>query len=42
VKLPDDVILDETIPDQVRFHHVIFVGKKVLATITQTNGVFPL
>jgi hypothetical protein len=42
VKLPDGVILDETIPGQVRFHCVIFVGKKVLAALTQTDHVFPL
>jgi hypothetical protein len=30
MKLSNGVILDETIPDQVRFHRVISVGKKVL------------
>ena len=42
MKLLDGVILDETIPDQVRFHCVICMGKKVLAALTQTDGVFPL
>ena len=42
MKLLDSVILDETVPDQVRFHRVISVGKKVLAALTLTDGEFPL
>ena len=42
MKLPDGVILDETLPDQVRFHHVISMGKKVLAALTRTDGEFTL
>jgi len=38
VKIPHGVILDETIADQVRFHHVIFVEKFVLAATARTNG----
>jgi hypothetical protein len=36
--LPDGVILDETILNQVRLHHVIFLGKLVLAAIERTKG----
>ena len=42
MKLLDSVILDETVPDQVRFHRVISVGKKVLVALTQIDGEFPL
>ena len=42
MKLPDGVILDETIPDQVRFNRVIIVGITVLATLTRTDGEFTL
>jgi hypothetical protein len=42
MKLSDSVILDETIPDQVRLHRVISLGIKVLAALTQTDGEFPL
>ena len=38
MKLPDYVIVDKTIADQVRFHHTIFVDKIVLASIARTNG----
>jgi hypothetical protein len=41
VILPDGVILDETIPDQVRLHHVVLLGKLVLAAIAQTKGELP-
>ena len=41
MKLLDGVILDETIPDQVRFRRVISVGKKVLAALTWIDGEFP-
>jgi hypothetical protein len=34
----DGVILDKTIPHQVRLHHVIFLGKQILAAIAWTNG----
>jgi hypothetical protein len=40
LKFPNDVILDETVPDQVRFHRVISVGIKVLATLTRIDGDF--
>jgi hypothetical protein len=36
------VSLDETKPDQVRLHHIIFLGKLVLAAITQTNDACSL
>ena len=38
MKLPDGVIVDKTIADQMRFHHAIFVDKIVLASIARTNG----
>jgi hypothetical protein len=38
VILLDNVILDETMLDQVRLHHVIFLEKHVLAAIAQTNA----
>ena len=38
VKLPDGVILDKTISDQVRLHHAIFLGQFVMAPITGTDG----
>src|SRR6185312_12520254 len=41
MKLPDGVIVDKTIADQVRFHHAIFVDKIVLASIARTNGALP-
>jgi len=37
VKLPDGVILDKTIADQLRSHHAIFVETIVLASIARTN-----
>jgi hypothetical protein len=39
--LPDGVILDEAMLDQVRLHHVIFLEKLVLAAVARTNGVIP-
>jgi hypothetical protein len=42
VKLLDGVILDKVNPNQVRLYHVIFLGKLVLAAVTQTNDVRPL
>jgi hypothetical protein len=42
MKLRDGVILDETVPDQVRSHHVIFLGKLVLAAIARTNDAWPI
>jgi hypothetical protein len=36
--LLDGVNLDETIPDQVRLHHIIFLEKLVLAAVARTNG----
>ena len=41
MKLPDGVIVDKTIADQVIFHHAIFVDKIVLASIARTNGALP-
>ena len=41
MKLPDGVIVDKTIADQVRFHHAIFVGKIILVSIARTNGALP-
>ena len=41
MKLPDGVILDKTIADQVRLHHIIFVEKFVLAAIAWINGALP-
>ena len=41
MKLPDCVIVDKTIADQVRFHHAIFVDKIVLASIARTNSALP-
>jgi hypothetical protein len=41
VILSDGVILDEAISDQVRLHHVIFLGKLVLAAIVWTNDALP-
>ena len=38
MKLPDGVIVDKTIADEVRFHDAIFVDKIVLASIARTNG----
>jgi hypothetical protein len=38
VILLDGVILDETMVDQVRLHHVIFLEKLVLAAIGWING----
>ena len=38
MNLPDGVIVDKTIADQMRFHHTIFVDKIVLAYIARTNG----
>ena len=38
MKLPNGVIVDKTIADQVRFHHAIFVDKIVLASTARTNG----
>jgi hypothetical protein len=48
VILPDGVIFDEAMSDQVRLHHVIFLEKVVLAAnactndalLTQTHTVF--
>jgi hypothetical protein len=40
MKFPYGVILDETVPDQVRFHRVISVGIKVLAALTRIDGDF--
>jgi hypothetical protein len=40
VKFPNGVILDETVPDQVKFHCAISVGIKVLAALTRTDGDF--
>jgi hypothetical protein len=37
----DGVILDETIPDQVRLHHVILLGKLILAAIARTKHELP-
>jgi hypothetical protein len=42
VKLPDNVILDETVSDQMRFHRVISMGINVPAALTWTDGEFPL
>jgi hypothetical protein len=39
--LLDGVILDETIPDQVRLHHIIFLEKLVLVAVARTNGAIP-
>jgi hypothetical protein len=36
VILADGVILDETILDQVRLHHIVLLGKLVLAAIART------
>jgi hypothetical protein len=41
VILLDGVILDETMADQVRLHHVIFLEKLVLAAIARTNVAIP-
>jgi hypothetical protein len=41
VKLSDYILLHETILDQVRLHHVIFMDKKVLAAITWTKCCVP-
>ena len=41
MKLPDGVIVDKTIVDQVRFHHAIFVDKIVFASTARTNGAIP-
>jgi hypothetical protein len=41
VILPDGVLLDEAMLDQVRLHHIIFLEKLVLAAISRTNGVLP-
>ena len=41
MKLPDGVIVDKTIADQVRFHHAIFMDKIILASIARTNGALP-
>ena len=38
MKLPDGIIFDKTMADQVRFHHIILLEKFVLATIAWTNG----
>ena len=37
VKLPDGVILDKTIVDQLRSHHAIFMETIVLASIARIN-----
>ena len=42
MKLPDGVILDKIMEDQVRLHHVISLEKFVLATIAQTNDALPI
>ena len=38
MKLPDGIIFDKTMADQVRFHHVIFMEKFVLSATAHTNG----
>ena len=38
MKLPDGIIFDKTMADQVSFHHIILLEKFVLATIAWTNG----
>ena len=41
MKLPDGVILDKTIADQVRLHHIIFLEKFILTAIARTNSALP-
>ena len=36
--LPDGEILDKTMADQVRLHHIIFLEKFILTAIARTNG----
>ena len=40
-KLPDNVIFDKIMPDQVRLHHVIFLEKFALAAIARSNSALP-
>jgi hypothetical protein len=42
VILPNGVILDETMLDQVRLHHVIFLEKLLLAAVARTNAALPI
>ena len=41
MKLPDGVILDKTMPNQLRLYHAIFLEQFVLAAIARTNGALP-
>jgi hypothetical protein len=42
MKLPNSVIFDETVSDQMRFHRVISMGIKVLEALTWTDSEFSL